>query len=356
MRILFSNSSFNWGGVHLITDLLATGLDARGHQILILCRPGSVLQARLQERFECVSIAKGMDFSPLAVARIAYEINRFRPDVVLSLMDKDLRLTGPAARILGVPLVSRRANDRPLRDGPYHRFVYGTLATAHVANSAATRRSMLDSAPWLRPDRVRVIYNGIDAAAIAAAPPAGLPVPAHSTTVGFIARLETRKGVLDLLDAWPAVVAAQPKAHLVIAGRGPLEQEVARRVLQMVNAHFLGYRSDVANILNSVDILAMPSHWEGFGLVAAEAMAAGTPVVAANASSLPELIDDGVEGILVPPRDPGALADAIARLVRDPALRTAMGDRGRERVHRQFAVARMIDDYEEILRATATGG
>jgi glycosyltransferase involved in cell wall biosynthesis len=212
---------------------------------------------------------------------------------------------------------------------------------------------MLDSAPWLPPERVRVIYNGIDADAIAAAPPAHIPVPAGSTTVGFVARMEIRKGVFDLLDAWPAVLAEQPGLHLVLAGRGPLGDEVGRRAQLLDNTHFIGYRSDVAAVLKAVDFLAMPSHWEGFGLVAAEAMAAGKPVIAANTSSLPELIDDGVEGILVPPRDPHALANAILRLARDPALRSAMGRLGRERVHRQFGVARMVDDYQAVLQTTA---
>jgi glycosyltransferase involved in cell wall biosynthesis len=347
MRIVLSNASFKWGGVHRITELLAAGFEQRGHDVLVLCRSGSALEERMRGKFGLAAVARGMDFSPWAIVRIAATLRRFRAQIVFSLMDKDLRLTGPAARMLGLPVIARRANDQPIDSGPYARLVYGRIASHHIANSFATRATLLQSAPWLSPDRITVIHNGVDVDAIASAVPAFLPLPRNSITVGFIARLETRKGVLDLLDAWPQVASADPRAQLVIAGRGPLEDAVHDRSNQLDRVTFLGYRDDVPALLQRCDLVVVPSHWEGFGLIAAEAMAAGKPVIASSASSLPEIVRDGQEGLLVPPGQPDALASAILRLIRDSDLRQALGHRGLLRAREHFTHERMVHAYEQ---------
>ncbi len=101
--------------------------------------------------------------------------------------------------------------------------------------------------------------------------------------------------------------------------------------------------------MRALDILAVPSHWEGFGYVAAEALAAGVPVVAAKASSLPEIVRDEVEGLLVKPGNAGYIAAALYRLAGDPALRARMSAAARARVRAEFTVERMLDRYEELL-------
>jgi glycosyltransferase involved in cell wall biosynthesis len=353
MRILLSNASFKWGGVHRVTELLAEGLERRKHDVLVLCRPGSLLEERLRGRFGYTAIARGMDFSPLAIARITRTLRRFRPHVVVGLMDKDLRLTGPAARLLGLPMIARRANDRPVGGGWYAQLVYGRIVTQHIANSEATRRTLLASAPWLPPERVTVIYNGIDTENIAQAKPAFLPVPRDGLVVGFFGRFDVRKGVLDLLEAWPSVAASSPNAQLVIVGRGDLEETVQSRARTLERATFVGYRDDVPSLLQRCDIVVVPSHWEGFGLIAAEALAAGKPVVAANASSLPEIIRDDQEGLLVPPAQPGALAEAILRLCHDAALRKRLGQAGQQRARACFSHERMVDEYAALFERYA---
>ncbi|HLM65884.1 MAG TPA: glycosyltransferase family 4 protein [Longimicrobium sp.] len=355
MRIVLSNASYAWGGVHVVTEALAVGLQARGHDVTVFCRPDSPLQARLAGKAPLEPVARGMDLSPLAIARTMAALRRHRPDVVLTLMEKDVRLTGPAARALGIPVVVRRANDRPLKRKPHFRVLYGWLPAMHVANSEATRRTMLESAPWLRAEQVRVIHNGIDTPALDAVAPAALGLPAGALAMGFVGRFDDRKGILDLANAWPAVAAALPDAHLVMVGKGPEEQRVRAMLADAPRVHWLGYRADATAVMKALDVLAAPSHWEGFGLVAAEALAVGTPVVAAAASSIPEIVRDGAEGLLVPPRDPSALADALVRLGRDGAMRAGMAAAGRERIRTHFSIDRMIDRYETLLRDVAEG-
>jgi glycosyltransferase involved in cell wall biosynthesis len=350
MRVLLSNASFKWGGVHQITDQLATGLRQRGHDVSLICRPGSLLEQRLRDRFPCEPLARGMDFSPHAIFRIGRALRRIRPDVVLTMMDKDLRLTGAAARLHGIPVIARRANDRPIGSGLYARLVYDYIVSHHVANSEATRRTLLESAPWLKPASITVIHNGIDVQAIDAAVPAALPIDQTGVVFGFIGRLDQRKGTRDLLDAWPGVSAALEDASLVIVGKGFLEQEVADRARTLERVTYLGYRADVASVLKAVDVVVVPSLWEGFGLIAAEALAAQRPVIASDASSLPEIVRHEREGWLVPPAQPTALAAAMIAAARAPEARARMGKAGRERVEQHFSLDRMVGDYERLLQ------
>ncbi|HEX2204665.1 MAG TPA: glycosyltransferase family 4 protein [Longimicrobium sp.] len=354
MRIVLSNASAKWGGVHVVTETLARGLAARGHEVAVFCRPDSALEARLRGVVPLEPILQGMDLNPGALWRVRQALRRHRPDVVLTLMQKDVRLTAPVARAMGIPVVVRRANDQPFKPGrPHHRLLYGALPALHVANSRATRDTMLRSAPWLRPERVTVIHNGIDPAPFDAASPADLGLPPGALAVGFIGRFEARKGMFDLARVWPRVAEALPEAHLVLAGKGPAEAEARAILGDAPRVRWLGFRTDVPAVLKALDVLAVPSHWEGFGLIAAEGLAASVPVVAARASSLPEIVDDGAEGLLVPPRDPAALADALVRLGRDRETRDRMGRAGRERVAREFSVERMVGRYEEVLAGVA---
>jgi glycosyltransferase involved in cell wall biosynthesis len=353
MRIALSNASYAWGGVHQVTETLARGLQARGHDVVVLVRPGSPLEARLRAVAPIEPILKGMDLSPAAILRARRTLRRHRAQVVLTLMKKDVRITGPAARSLGIPVVVRHANDRPFGRSPHYRLLFGPVAAHHVANSQATRDTLLRSARWLDPGDVSVIHNGIDAERFARADPAALPVPPGALVIGFVGRFDDRKGILDLARAWPAVADALPEACLVLAGKGPEEARVRGMLADAPRVRWLGFRGDVPQVLRAIDVLAVPSHWEGFGLVAAEALAAGVPVVAANASSLPEIVRDGREGLLVPPEDPAALAAALVRLGRDAGERGRISLAGPARVAAEFSLERMIDRYEALLMRIA---
>ena len=334
----------------MITEALARGLTTRGHEVTVFGAPGSILEERMRGVAHFEPILRGMDLHPRTLWRAGNALRRHRAQVVLAMMKKDVRLTVPAARALGIPSIVRYANDRPLTGWIYDRAIFGGLPLLHVANSHATRETLLSSAPWLGRERVIVIHNGVDPTPIETAAPADLGLPVGSVAIGFTGRLETRKGLLDLMHAWPRVAAEVPNAHLLVVGRGPDESRARGIVGDSPRVHWLGYRSDVPSILKSLDVAVVPSHWEGFGLVAAEAMVAGLPVVAANASSLPEIVVDGEHGILVPPRDPASLSEALIRLSRDPGLCRDMGAQGRAAALGKFGMDRMVDAFEDALR------
>lgn len=348
MRIVLSNASFSWGGVHVVTDALARGLQARGHSVTLFCRPDSLLEQRLRGVVPTVPIVRGPDLEPIRIARIARALRRVAPDIVLTLMEKDVRLTALAARLLGVPVVARRANDRPIHHRVGSRLLYRATVRHLVANSDATRRTMLRSAPWLRESEITVIHNGIDVERIERTPPAAIDIPADAFAFGFIGRFDERKGILDIADAWRDVTPRLPNAHLLLVGRGPDEQALRRRLDGAPRVVWLGYHADVFPLLRAMHVLLVPSHWEGFGLVAAEGLAAGVPVIAANASSLPEIIQDGVTGRLVPPGDASTLAATMVELANDSAQRAALAAAGRAHARRELTEDRMVEHYETL--------
>lgn len=350
MRIVLSNSSPKWGGLHEVTEMLARGLAARGHDIAVFVYPAGVLEERMQSITHVEPLLGGMDLSPLTIGRVVRGLKRWRADVVLMMSKKDVRVAGPAAQIYGVPYIIRYANDRPL-GRLYDWLLFGRFPTGHIANSFATRETLLRSVPWLRKERVTVIYNGIDAERFERSERAATGVPDGALTFGFIGRVEKRKGIYDLAGAWPTVAGTLDTAHLIIVGKGP-DSTAAKKIFGAApRVHWLGFRNDIPALLRSIDIAVVPSHWEGFGLVALEALATGIPVIGTTASSLPEIVRDGLEGRLVPPKNPGALAATMIELANDRDARTRLGAAGYLRARQAFPLEKMLDRYEEVLLA-----
>jgi L-malate glycosyltransferase len=181
----------------------------------------------------------------------------------------------------------------------------------------------------------------------------------NSTTqiiIGTAARLSEAKGLRYLILAVAQLIDRHPEIRLIIAGEGELETELRQLVLDLkVSQHvvFAGYVADLHNLLSLMQIFVLPSIQEPFGLVCAEAMSLGKPIIGTNVGGIPEQVVHGVNGFIVPPGDPKALADSIDRLLADPALLAAYGQKGYERYQEKFALAGMLRDtvdiYEKVL-------
>jgi glycosyltransferase involved in cell wall biosynthesis len=202
--------------------------------------------------------------------------------------------------------------------------------------------------------RLAVVPNGIRVPPAPPAPKPALRAELVRDRPDYLvltpARLHEQKGHAYLL----AAAALVPDATFVLAGDGPLRAELERRARELGVASrclFLGERTDVPDLLASADLFVLPSLWEGLPLSVLEAMAAGCPVVASAIGGTDEAVTDGVTGLLVPPRDPAAIAAAIARLRADPGLARSLGQAGRLRVEQEFSsevtaerVARIYDE------------
>ncbi len=208
--------------------------------------------------------------------------------------------------------------------------------------------------------RVRTVLNGIEpqlprqAAAAAGAERLGLED--GDRALGSIGLLEVSKGHEVLIAALPRVLAEFPRLKFFLIGAGNLRQRLERQVARAglgAAVVFIGHRDDALDLMSALEIVVLPSLWEGLPYVILEAMALGKPVVASDVGGCGEALADGETGLLVPPRDPEALAAALCRLLRDRADATEMGARGRRRVRSRFGLEAMIAGHEAIYEEVA---
>jgi len=228
------------------------------------------------------------------------------------------------------------------------RLNHVTLACSEAAARAAVE---LDGT---RPARVRVAYNGANSMREVgsdeiAAIRSTLGVPPDAAVIAVVSRLRPEKGLDVLLHAVPVVSKRLSRpVHVVIAGDGPDEDRLRALARQTGHGtvHFVGPQQDVALWFCAGDVVAMPSFREGFGVAAAEAMACARPLVASRVGGLAEIVEDGVTGVLVPPRDKESLGRALADvLLGSRQQREAMGTRARNRYRRQFTNAAMVGGW-----------
>jgi len=351
VRILFSTNLEAWGGGERWMLDAATGLRDRGHDV----RLAVAHDAELGRRAEAAGLPvhrlrfRG-DLDPANTWRYWRLCRRHRIEVMCLNMDRVLRVGGPGARLAGATVIPRRGSEMPVGAKVSHRFAYLRVARGIIANSEATRRTMLDSAPWLPSGKVRVIYNGVD---LDRSPSAdardrlrtGLGTPPDAPVVLMVGELTARKNHRAVVSQLAALRAAHPGLEVWVAGEGP-ERAALEALASHGGLHLLGFRTDVTDLLAAADVFCHPALREGFGYAVVEAMAAGRPVAVARASNLPEIVDDGRTGLLLDPEDEAAWRTAVHDLLSDPVRARTLAAAGRDEARRRFARDRMLDEVE----------
>jgi glycosyltransferase involved in cell wall biosynthesis len=272
-----------------------------------------------------------------------------------------------AARRVGAALVLHEhfADPRmPVYQGLADR-ILARFTDRAIAVSGSTR-DFLVRERHVPAKRVRLIWNGAPLAEFAPAPPAAalatrreLGLPAEAPVVGSIGRLSEQKGHRYLLDAAARVLPGRKDARFLIVGDGDQMEPLRRQADALGIAPsvvFAGHRTDVPAVLGTLDVFCISSTYEGTPLALFEAMAAGKAIVSTAVDGCREVLEDGVTGLLVPPRDPDALASALSRCLDDAALRAALAQRARDASARYditACVAQMQDLYDEVLAEKA---
>jgi glycosyltransferase involved in cell wall biosynthesis len=204
--------------------------------------------------------------------------------------------------------------------------------------------------------KMRVILNGIDVRPMAetaalARHRSELGWTPGRPVIGTIARLHRQKGIVHLLKAGRRILEAVPESRIVVVGDGPQSAKMrreARRLGLGERCLFLGARTDAAALLALFDVFVLPSLWEGLPFVLVEAAALGKPIVATAVDGVPEILEDGQTGLLVPPGDSGALADAVVRLLRDKDEAGRLAERARSLVPFRFPLRRMVEQTQNL--------
>ena len=222
--------------------------------------------------------------------------------------------------------------------------------TAHYVAVAKTVLRRGIGTGRIRKERASVIYNGVDTR-LFKEDSKPRPRASDTTILGCVARLSHEKRHCTLIDAIRELADRGNSVFLYLVGDGPLRRELESQVLRLdLSAHvcFLGNRNDVPQLLPRFDVFVLPSSFEGMPLTVLEAMASGLPVIATNVGALSEMVEEGINGYLVPPDNPGALAIAIERLVRDKDLRTRMGRVSRKMAVERFDLSTAVRRHEEL--------
>jgi glycosyltransferase involved in cell wall biosynthesis len=346
-----AETHFSGGEVQVF--LLMEGLRARGHKNLLLAPPASRAIARARDRgFEWHSSPMRGDLDISSVVELSRILRETEPDLVHLHTGRATWLGGLAARAADVPAITTRRMDRRVSRGWRTRLVYNRLVRCAVAISPAVERCLLEGG--VDPTRIVVVPSAIDPARILPArgrhaTRADLGAAADQFVLLALAALVPRKGIDVLLEALHHLDARHTDVVAWIAGDGPQRAELEARARDLgVRVAFLGRRDDPGDLLAACDALVLPARREGLGVSALEAMAAGRPVVASRVGGLAEAVVHERTGLLIPPEDARALAEAIVRLASDRALAERLGAAGPARVAEGFLPEQMVSAYEEV--------
>ena len=394
LRVVELVATGSSGGAQEHVANLVSRIDRSRYDVSVLSLSGGAGVRRIEKTGVPVCVLDDMPDDEAVVA-VAAHLAAVEADVVHNHMYR-AEVVGTQAAIA----LSAAGRHRPLVVGTVHssrvrsdedRDLLRRLTPKMehlIAVSRAIVRKLEDEGRVGAP--ISLIYNGIDLARYAEPEvcctlQSEYDIPAGAPIVGVVARLEPEKGHPTLLEAWPRVRASVPEAHLLIVGEGSqreiLEAQarqlglltptdctastptpaaastpaVMQRLASDSAAHdghasltFTGRRDDVPAVTAALDVAVLPSYREAQGLSILEAMALGRPVIASAVGGIPEMIEHGRTGLLVPPRDPDALANAIIRMLQDHPYADTLGKAGRDLVEERFCAELMVRAIETI--------
>jgi glycosyltransferase involved in cell wall biosynthesis len=297
-------------------------------------------------------------------------MERYQVDLVNTHSSRDSWIASISGRLSSRrPTILRtRHLSIPVRSDPVSRFLYRCLPHGVITTGEVIRKELMEKL-GIDGERVSSIPTGVDVRRfnpeeIRGALREALGLESEGLLVGTVSVLRGWKGHLDFLEAAAGVVKRVPLSSFVIVGEGPMRtliEEGIERLGLDDRVRLLGFREDIPEILVSLDLFVHPSFkHEGVPQVLLQAMAMERAVVASDIGGIREVVRDGVDGLLVPPRDPGRLAEGMVRLLLDPEKRYSMGKRGREQVLQKWTLEKMVEKtigvYERLIKARGFGG
>jgi glycosyltransferase involved in cell wall biosynthesis len=369
MFSLHVDTARTWRGGQNQVLLTVGGLRARGQRAALVAHPDGELRRRAGEGLELVPLAPRSEVDLSAAWRFSRLVRRLAPDVIhahdphgvaMAALALSLGASSTKAGAGCAPaLVASRRVDFHLRGNSFSRWKHRQVDCFIAASEAIRHMLVADGVP---PDHTVTVHEGIDVDHVLAAPAVNvheaLWLPHRAPIVGTVAALVPHKGQRYLVEAAQLVVREIPDARFVIFGEGELREHLEHLVRERhLEKHVLlpGFRTDVLGCIKGFDLFVMSSVTEGLGTSLLDAMACSRAIVATRAGGIPEIVEDDVTGLLVPPRDHAALAGAIVRALRDGVLRQRLGEAGFARVRQRFTVERMVEGtaavYQRLVNA-----
>jgi len=362
-------------GAEVAAERLASGLTADGHCVTVILGTDGDTAARMREArldVRYVPLAMTGKLGWWKYRRAQRELRsvfaELKPDVVHANDLPTSQMVGQAAGQLGIPRVC------------HHRWIFGGSAIdwlnkfgaeRHLFVSQALMDQLCGASARLAASPCDVVYDGLPLPEVPRETERftarqSLGLPSDRSVVLFAGQIIERKGVADLLAAWSLLRGAwAERAELIfvgddLEGDGAYRRQMESRAAELAcGAQFVGFQRNIPQWLAAADVCVVPSHAEPLGNATLEAMAHARPVIGSRVGGIPEMVVDGETGLLVPPRDPPRLAEAIEKLLGDAELRARLGAGGRARCEERFSlqahVAAVVEQYRAVLgQRTAT--
>lgn len=336
------------GGAELnLLSLLEHGL-AKEEVVLVLFKQGSSLINRARRTgIRIIELNYDIKHRMLFVQSLYRVLQKLNPDVVHAI------LPGPSSYALLYKLVKPRTRvilnlhgsflmmdkRRQYLDARFWRMADRIIVPSNFSKEEHIRIARIS------PDKISVIQNGLDSDRFRKIPIASSDE--QEVHFGIIARLVPLKGHKILLHAFAKIIHCHPKSQLIIVGDGPARSTLETLATELGikhNTRFTGNLENIPEILREIHVAILPSFTENFPISVLEALAAGRPVIATNVGGIPEAIDDGKNGFLIPTGDPDSLASAMLRFIENPALIDRFGSAARNRVLKQYTVQRNLKE------------
>lgn len=321
----------------------------RGHAVYVACKGGTCLhRTALNRGIPVWPFSERSALALIARFRLRHFLRRHAIEVICVKTWKEVFLVACASRGLGIRIFCRRGNNGDIQDRLRHRLAVTLCRPRILVPSAALAREF-SAIPWMQDRPLYVVPHGVDMDEfldVMAQP--GLP--ACRFRFVFVGRLSSAKGVDVLLRAWPKVLSRAPGSRLLLVG-GPEKVDYAAMACDLGVAdsiEFAGYQENVKPWIAASQALVLPSRREGGGLVALEAMALGLPLVGSNVGGIPEYVQNGQTGMIVPVDDDISLAAAMVELALAPERARAQGAAGRQRVANELSLRASTERLERI--------
>ena len=341
-----------YGGALQVLYLMG-GLETRGWENHLLCDRNSGIAKAFKGHVHEAAMAGEMD--PRTGIYLLRLIRRIRPDIIHVHSRRGADLWGGlAARISGVRSVITRRVDNP--ESPWLAKVKYRLYHRVIAISEGIRKMLMSER--VDPERISLVHSAVDTDRFRPGCDRAwfyreFHLKPTDRVIGVIAQLIPRKGHAVLIEAMPAIVSRHPDVRFLFLGKGPLKarlQEACRRGGVRDRVIFAGFRNDIDRILPCLDLVVHPALMEGLGVSLLQAAACETPIVAARAGGMPEVVRPGENGLLATPGDAGELAGAVNGLLDRPDERRRMGAAGRRLACMRFSIPAMVAGNQAVYR------
>ena len=359
MKIVQLDSQISWRGGEQQVLYLSQALQAHGYENVTICPTHSALYQRTTEAgLPTYGLQVRHELDLLAAWKLGQYLRHHDVNI--------LHMHAPHAHTIGLlactlaprvrQVVSRRVDFAPIRN-LFSRWKYNRPQIQYLTVSDAVRQVMINSG--LAATRIRTVHSGIDLQRFTDVPEAIPLFPPGTRVIGTVGHLAGHKGHRHLLDAMALILEDDPSVRVAIVGTGALREDLEAQAASLGLTHhvcFTGFRHDILSLIRGFEIFVFPSNLEGLGTSVLDAMALAKPVVATRAGGIPEMVQDGVTGLLVPPGDPVALSRAILQLLKQPELGVEFGEAGQRRVATCFTAERMarqtMQAYEQLMAAS----